>query len=61
MVIKYNQSPYYTMTVLLEYIGCLLKISINVAINVFYIFPIMLALRLMLSIHWPIMLKIMLA
>ena len=34
MAMKYNHNPYYTMTVLLEYISRLLKI----AINVFYIY-----------------------
>ena len=41
------------MTVLLEYIDCLLQLVIsvvNISINEFYIFPIMLALCLMLSV-----------
>ena len=60
---KYDHNPYHTMTVLLEYIDRFLKISMNEyililrrswkfsvlhAINVFYLFPIMLVLCSML-------------
>ena len=47
MVSKYAILRYYAMTVLLEYIDHFHK-CINIAINLVYIFPIMLALCLML-------------
>ena len=53
MVSKYGTKVIHMMTVLLEYIDRLLQFSIksmSIAINVFYIFPIILALCLILSL-----------